>query len=232
MRLRKKKNHDRRMAAVTSVLIPTPNDELDFRLGKTEHLIDMKEMFGNGNPVRVEVGCGRGGFVAEAARREPDVNFIAVERSEGVALSACEAILAAELSNVRVMICRAEYLERYIAPASVERIYLNFSCPYPKKRQAAHRLTHPRFLEIYRKLLTVGGELHQKTDDRALFAFSVESLSAEGFTLKNVSLDLHADGMEDNIETEYEKKFSALGKPIYRLEAYIKKDEGKNNDKF
>ena len=101
------------------------------------------------------------------------------------------------------------------------RILLYFSCPFPKSGYATHRLTHNRFLEIYKRLLKKGGEIHQKTDNMHFFEFSLEQLSASGFALKNVSLDLHKSGYEGNIMTEYEEKFTSKGFPIYRLEAYI-----------
>ncbi|MBO5410241.1 MAG: hypothetical protein J6A60_03165, partial [Clostridia bacterium] len=103
-----------------------------------------------------------------------------------------------------------------------ERIYLNFSCPYPKNRYANHRLTNPRFLKSYDIILKNGGEIHQKTDNTGFFEYSIEQLSGYGFALKNVSLDLHSSSFEGNIETEYEHRFASQGLPIYRLEAYRK----------
>ena len=120
------------------------------------------------------------------------------------------------------MQCRAEYLPKYIPDDSIERIYLNFSCPFPKKKYAHHRLTDGRFLNIYRQMMKKGAEIHQKTDNTILFEYSVEQFSQNGFAMKNVSLDLHNSVFEGNIMTEYEKRFTDLGQPIYRLEAYIK----------
>ena len=113
-------------------------------------------------------------------------------------------------------------LESYIPAGCIGRIYLNFSCPFPKKSYASHRLTHRRFLEIYSVLLKPHAEIHQKTDNRNFFEFSLEEFSDCGWTMKNISLDLHASDFEDNIVTEYEKRFSEQGFPIYRLEAYRK----------
>ena len=126
------------------------------------------------------------------------------------------------LKNVRFIKCTAEYLERHIKPQSIEQIFLNFSCPFPKKKYACHRLTLHGFLEIYKRIMKPTAEIHQKTDNKKLFEFSLEELSQNGFALKNVSLDLHNSNFEGNIMTEYEQKFVEQGLPIYRLEAYIK----------
>ena len=126
------------------------------------------------------------------------------------------------LANVRFMNIGAEYLEKYLPDNSISRIYLNFSCPYPKKRYAHHRLTAPRFLEIYENIMVKGAEIHQKTDNMHFFEFSIEQFATYGYAIKNVSLDLHNSGFEGNIVTEYEHRFSSAGMPIYRLEAYLK----------
>ena len=102
-------------------------------------------------------------------------------------------------------------------------IFLNFSCPFPKKSHASHRLTSPTFLKLYKELLCENGEIHQKTDNQQLFEYSLEQLSQFGFALKNISLDLHNSDFKGNIVTEYEQRFVSLGQPIYRLEAHIKK---------
>ena len=146
---------------------------------------------------------------------------MAVELYANVLVSACEKAKEMGLSNIRFLSGNAEYLERFIPPHSISRLYLNFSTPFPKKRQATHRLTHPHFLEMYKRLLTEGASVIQKTDGRVFFQYSLESMSQCGYTLKNVSLDLHADGIEDNIVTEYESRFIAQGLPIYRVEATV-----------
>jgi len=130
-----------------------------------------------------------------------------------------EQAIKAELPNLKFLMGKAEYLEKFFPENSVERIYLNFSCPYPKETYKKHRLTHSGFLNIYKKILVPGGEIHQKTDNMKLFEFSIESFSHCGFKLQNVSLDLHNSSFEGNIVTEYEKRFSEAGFPIYRLEA-------------
>ena len=168
------------------------------------------------------MGCGKGRFACEFAALHPEYNVIAVEREANVIVSACELAQKMGLKNVRFIKCTAEYLERHIKPQSIEQIFLNFSCPFPKKKYACHRLTHHGFLEIYKRIMKPTAEIHQKTDNKKLFEFSLEELSQNGFALKNVSLDLHNSNFEGNIMTEYEQKFVEQGLPIYRLEAYIK----------
>ena len=113
---------------------------------------------------------------------------------------------------------------KFIPEKSIELLYLNFSCPYPKARYARHRLTHRFFLDIYRNMLTDEAEIHQKTDNMHFFEFSIEQFTLGGFILKNISLDLHNSDFEGNIETEYEHRFASLGQPIYRLEAKLNND--------
>ncbi|MBR6568132.1 MAG: tRNA (guanosine(46)-N7)-methyltransferase TrmB [Clostridia bacterium] len=222
MRMRKKKNLDTRLEAVKDYILDLPlGDERDFNKAIEEKsLIDYKEIFGNSNPVRMEIGCGRGQFAMEIAKRHPDVNFIAVEKVLNVIVLACEKAKKEGLTNIKFICGSAEYLPKFIPEKSIELLYLNFSCPYPKARYARHRLTHRFFLEIYRNLLKDGAEIHQKTDNMHFFEFSIGELSQSGWKIKNVSLDLHNSDFEGNIVTEYEKRFSDLGQPIYRLEAW------------
>lgn len=220
MRMRKKKNLEARLEEVKEYILHTKCEEKDFEKDVEKSLFDYEEVFGNSNPVRLEIGCGKGQFICEMAKRNPDVNFIAVEKIKNVIVAACEKAKEEGLTNVKFIAGCAEYLPRFIPENSVELIYLNFSCPFPKAKYARHRLTHRFFLEIYRKLLTEKGEIHQKTDNMHFFEFSLEEYSAAKYTIKNLSLDLHSSGFEGNIVTEYEKRFSDLGQPIYRVEAY------------
>ena len=220
MRMRKKKNLEARLEEVKEYILHTECEEKDFEKDVEKSLFDYEAVFGNSNPVRLEIGCGKGQFICEMAKRNPDVNFIAVEKIKNVIVAACEKAKEEGLTNVKFIAGCAEYLPRFIPENSVELIYLNFSCPFPKAKYARHRLTHRFFLEIYRKLLTEKGEIHQKTDNMHFFEFSLEEYSAAKYTIKNLSLDLHNSGFEGNIVTEYEKRFSDLGQPIYRVEAY------------
>ena len=222
MRMRKKKYLEERLAAVSDILFISCVEikNLDYRCLEKEYL-DLDKWFGNSNPLYLEVGCGKGRFACDFAEQNPHIHLIAVEKSGNVITAACEEAKKRGLKNLKFIKCGAEYLEKYLKENSVERIFLNFSCPFPKSGYATHRLTHNRFLESYKKLLKKGGEIHQKTDNMHFFEFSLEQLSASGFALKNVSLDLHKSGYEGNIMTEYEEKFASKGFPIYRLEAYI-----------
>lgn len=225
MRMRKKKHLDERLGAVSDILFVSNIDlsERNFNTAaETEEYIDFDLWFARSAPVVIEIGCGKGGFAAEYALKHPDVNYVAVEKDANVIVAACENAKTAGADNIRFIKCSAEYLPRYIKPHTAEKLFLNFSCPFPKKKYASHRLTHSRFLGIYKRILKPDAVIEQKTDNAPFFEFSVESFTANGYALKNISLDLHNSGFEDNIETEYERRFSAMGLPIYRLEAYLK----------
>lgn len=223
MRMRRKRNLDQRLADCKDKLFEIITDELNFEKAiQNKEYLDFDKIFGNGNPTVLEIGCGKGKFACEYAKAHPEQNVIAVEKYGNVIVEACERAIEDGIDNLYFIKGNAEYLPKYIKDGSVERIFLNFSCPFPKNKYAIHRLTHHRFLSIYRLLLCEGGEIHQKTDNMYFFEFSIEEFSQNGFALKNVSLDLHRSGFEDNIMTEYEARFSSMGMPIYRLEAYIK----------
>ena len=223
MRMRRKRNLDQRLADCKDKLFEIITDELNFEKAiQNKEYIDFDKIFGNDNPTVLEIGCGKGKFACEYAKAHPEQNVIAVEKYGNVIVEACERAIEDGIDNLYFIKGNAEYLPKYIKDGSVERIFLNFSCPFPKNKYAIHRLTHHRFLSIYRLLLCEGGEIHQKTDNMHFFEFSIEEFSQNGFALKNVSLDLHRSGFQDNIMTEYEARFSSMGMPIYRLEAYIK----------
>lgn len=228
MRMRKKKNLEPRLEAVQSLMLPATTEDLDFSKTDTETSYwNLPEVFGNQNPVYLEVGCGKGQFIAELAARHPEYNYIAVEKVANVIVAAAERAQENQLTNVRFAKCGAEYLPRFLAENTISGIYLNFSCPFPKNSYKAHRLTNERFLRIYKKILLPEAEIHQKTDNMHFFEYSIECFTKEGFALKNVSLDLHHSDFEGNIVTEYENRFASQGMPIYRLEAYLpaKKEE-------
>lgn len=223
MRMRKKKHLEERLEAVSDYLFISDIQDRNFNTAiKDKEYIDINSWFGAEKPLFLEIGCGKGKFACEFAKAHPEINLLAVEKSGNVLVEACETAKEENIENLRFIKAGAEYLEKYLKPQSVERIFLNFSCPFPKAAYATHRLTHKRFLEIYKRLLKSGAEIHQKTDNMHFFEFSIEQLSSSGFALKNVSLDLHNSNFEGNIETEYEHRFASLGQPIYRLEAYIK----------
>ncbi len=225
MRMRRKKNLDTRMELCADRVTNMQVDNRRFGADDQQQLLDFTAIFGNRNPVALEIGCGKGGFICEIAARHPDINYVAVEKYGNVLVTACERAAAMGLHNVWFLWGDAEYLPRFIPAGSIFRLYLNFSTPFPKKRYAIHRLTHRHFLELYKGLLCPGATVEQKTDDRGLFQFSLEEFSQSGYTLQRVSLHLHADDYPDNIVTEYEQRFMDEGLPIYRVEATAPKGE-------
>lgn len=221
MRMRHKKNLEERLSKCNDILFKIMCDDRNFETTvEDKEYLDFNKIFGNSNPVQMEIGCGKGQFISELAERTPDINYIAVEKTADVIVLACEKVMEKGLKNVFFIKGSAEYLPKYIPIQSIDRLYLNFSCPFPKKKYAKHRLTHGYFLSIYEKFLKDGAEIHQKTDNMHFFEFSIEQFSQSGFNMKNVSLDLHNSDFEGNIVTEYEHRFASLGQPIYRLEAY------------
>ncbi len=216
--MRKKKHLDERLDAVRSVNLGWIPDAV--HEGGTD-MLDIASVFGNNNPLYLEIGCGKGKFANTIAKQMPDVNFIAVEQTVNVLVSAMEQTAGSGLSNLRYLMGKAEYLAKVLPPKNVQKIFLNFSCPFPKNSYAKHRLTHERFLEIYKILLADGGIIEQKTDNAKFFEFSLNSFCDNGFRLRNITFDLHNSDFKGNIITEYEQRFISQGLPIYRLEAYI-----------
>lgn len=225
MRMRRKKNLDERLAACKEVMLymQCQNEHANDALSE-EFFADSRKTFGNDNPLYLEIGCGKGGFAIEFARQNPDINLIAVEKTPNVLVTGMEEQMKLRLPNLKFCMGQAEYLDHLFHEGTIDRIFLNFSCPFPKNRYAMHRLTHARFLAIYHKIMKENAEIHQKTDNMHFFEFSIEQLSNNGFPLKNISLDLHNSGFEGNIMTEYEKRFTDLGQPIYRLEAVNRRE--------
>ncbi|PIC65205.1 tRNA (guanosine(46)-N7)-methyltransferase TrmB [Sporosarcina sp. P13] len=210
MRLRNKPWAKDFMAEHPDMLILNPEDKKG----------QWAKEFGNEAPIHIEVGTGKGQFIIGMALANPSVNYIGIEHFDNVVVSALEkAIDSDKPANLRLLRFNGEDLASVFADAEIDRVYLNFSDPWPKLRHEKRRLTHARFLEKYEGVLKPGGEIHFKTDNRSLFEYSLRSLTDYGMKLLSVSLDLHANMPEDNILTEYEEKFSSKGQPIYRLEA-------------
>lgn len=190
----------------------------------SEYILQPSELASlrEGKPLYLEIGCGKGRFILENARRNQEVFFVGMERVFDVALLAAEKVRDAELSNVRLVVGNAATVSELFPEGGVDRIYLNFSDPWPKDRHAKRRLTYRSFLEEYKKILKPDGEIFFKTDNRPLFDFSLEEFEACGFKLRNVTNDLHNSPWEEgNIHTEYEDNFSAKGFTINRVEAYL-----------
>ncbi|RYG71543.1 tRNA (guanosine(46)-N7)-methyltransferase TrmB [Lentibacillus lipolyticus] len=178
-----------------------------------------KEVFGNNNPIHLEIGTGKGQFIAGMAEKNPDVNFIGIELAKSIIVMAGSKVKEAGLDNVLLLHVDAADLQGLFAENEISAIYLNFSDPWPKKRHAKRRLTFPTFLEQYEHILQPGGEITLKTDNQGLFEYSLVSFSEFGLKLQDVHLDLHSIEDPENVMTEYEEKFSAKGQPIYRCRA-------------
>ena len=223
MRMRKKRNFEARMDACGDLLlVQGANGILNMKEAAENYraLIDFAGAFGNENPVALEIGCGKGGFVIALAQQNPDMNYLALEKMSNVILTPMEEVKNVGVENVRFLNIRAECLPCYIPENSLDCIYLNFSTPLPKLGYATQRLTHRNFLQVYKKLLKKGGRILQKTDDRDFFDFSLEEYMACGFALENVTYNLHENGNPEwNIVTEYEQKWVDRGLPIHRVEA-------------
>lgn len=175
-----------------------------------------KDIFGNGHPIHVEIGMGKGKFIHTMAMGHPDVNYVGIEKYSSVLLRAIQKMEREELPNLKFLRMDAENVDKVFGPGEVDRIYLNFSDPWPKDRHAKRRLPSREFLARYDRILTKDGQLEFKTDNRALFDFALEELEPASWKAQVVTFDLHGDAalMEGNIMTEYEEKFSALGNPI------------------
>lgn len=178
-----------------------------------------KEIFGNDNPVHIEVGSGKGRFITGMAAQNPNINYIGIDIQRSVLSYALDKVLEANLPNVKLLLVDGSSLTNYFADGEVDLIYLNFSDPWPKTRHEKRRLTYKTFLDTFKQILRPAGEIHFKTDNRGLFEYSLTSFSQYGMTLKQVWLDLHDSDYEGNIMTEYEEKFSQKGQVIYRVEA-------------
>lgn len=217
MRMHKKSHLEERLEACGPILTVADLKEKNMKLAAEQReLLSFEDIFGNANPVHLEVGCGKGGFVNKMAELNPDINFVAVEKISNVMIEACEGAIERGITNVHFLISAAEVLQKYIPAGSIQRLYLNFSNPLPKQGYVRQRLTNPRFLKIYRNLLVPGGEIWQKTDDEAFFDYSLESYKEEGMEIVSVCRDLAAQPFEGNVITEHERRFMDEGKHIFR----------------
>ena len=223
MRMHKKGHLEERLLYCSDILtVADLSDKNMKRAAENKEYLDFEKIFKNSNPVHLEIGCGKGKFVCELALREKDKNYIAVEKISNVLIEACERVRKERITNVHFLNCAAEVLPKYLPENSVEKIYLNFSNPLPKLGYVKQRLTHPVFLEEYKSFLVRGGIIVQKTDDYNFYLFSVESFKASGYEVLETCEDLAALNDESNIVTEHEKRFSDMGKKIYRVVAILK----------
>lgn len=220
MRARKKKNTQPRLERVS-----------DYFTEKIEQLEDNREL-------RLEVGCGKGKFISAVATlpENSEVMFFAVEKVPDVMVMAAEKAAKAEIPNLKFFLGDAETLDEICPEHRASVIYLNFSDPWPKKKQAKRRLTYRTFLEIYRKVLCEDGYVFFKTDNEKLFDYSLEEIATHGYELFDVTRDLHNSGIYNPATTEYEDRFTCLGQPIYSLKAkpipgYVAPESEKKTEK-
>lgn len=197
-------------------------------IGESEFVIHNPEMqkgnwneiFGNTKPIHIEIGMGKGRFIMDMAKAHPDVNYIGIEKYSSVLLRAIQKMEQEEhpLANVRFIRMDAETIIDVFNHGEVDRIYLNFSDPWPKDRHAKRRLPSKEFLARYNQILVTDGQLEFKTDNKDLFMFALEELEPAGWYAEKVTYDLHHDNemIQGNIMTEYEEKFSSIGNPIYK----------------
>ncbi|MBO8165218.1 MAG: tRNA (guanosine(46)-N7)-methyltransferase TrmB [Brevibacillus sp.] len=179
-----------------------------------------QERFGNTQPLHLEIGCGKGRFITTLAERHPEINFIALEVKAEVLYRTAQRTQMRSIPNLALVQYNAAQLTDLFAENELERIYLNFSDPWPKRRHHKRRLTYVTYLRMYKQVLKPYGEIHFKTDNEGLFEFSLNQFSDERFQLRNITFDLHHSPFaEENVMTEYEERFSARGQRIYRTEA-------------
>ncbi|MGT2830051.1 tRNA (guanosine(46)-N7)-methyltransferase TrmB [Streptococcus hillyeri] len=210
MRVRKRKGAEEHLQNHSQYVILTP----EASKGRWH------EVFGNDNPIHIEVGSGKGGFITGMALQNPDINYIGIDIQLSVLSYALDKVLESGAQNVKLLRVDGSSLTNYFEDGEVSLMYLNFSDPWPKTKHEKRRLTYKTFLDTYKQILPENGEIHFKTDNRGLFEYSLASFSQYGMVLNKVWLDLHADeSFEGNVMTEYEKKFSDKGQVIYRVEA-------------
>lgn len=224
MRMRKKKNLDSRVEAVSPYLIHSDLSCLDSRVAIADKHFAETFDFDSSKPLIIELGCGKGKHAIEYATKYPTINYLAIEKLTNVIIVGAEKAQELEIKNLKFLCTGAEYLERFLPDNSVDKIIINFPCPFHKETYHEKRLTDERFLKLYDKLLKDEGEIALKTDNQRMFAYSIEQLSHYGYVLSEVTLDLHNSKYnENNIVTEYESKYLAEGLPIYRLIAQKRK---------
>ena len=211
MRMRRMRTLEPRMEKCADYRIAQPEE-------RTGH---WRDLMPGCTALWVEVGCGKGKFTAETAQADPDVLLIAVERCREAMVVAMEKAKSMGLKNVFFIDMDVANIEDIFAGEEIDRLFINFPDPWPRKKNAKRRLTHRGFLDKYCRVVKPGGEFHFKTDNAPLFEFSVEEFAACGLEVKNLTRDLHKDGIV-GIMTGYEEKFHALGTPINRCEVVCK----------
>lgn len=215
MRVRKKPWAEQYIKDHSDLIVTAPEQQLGH----------WQERFSKTQPIQVEIGIGKGQFIIEMARQNPDINFLGIEIQESVIATALRKLVESELTNVQLVETDGANVDTLFAANEVDKLYLNFSDPWPKTRHAKRRLTSPNFLVHYQQVLKSEGKIQFKTDNRGLFEYSLASFNNFGLIFDEVWLDLHhSDGNEGNVQTEYEEKFSQKG-PIYKLVAHFKAED-------
>lgn len=216
MRMRKKKNLETRVEeSGENLLFREPSFFYKREDKECAYLLNLKEIFANDNPVVMEIGCGKGGLIKQLALSHPSLNFIGVEKITNVIISAMEN--GKGIKNLKFLNCDAQNLAFFLEKNSIEKILLNFSCPFPKKQYANRRLTNGKFLEIYKKICVPNFTIEQKTDSLDFFEYSLSEYEKSGFKIVEKTYDLYAEKeFEDKkvFKTEFEENFVEKGLPV------------------
>ncbi len=207
-----------RLRKVKNAIEILSQDKQYFVLNPSDFIGKWNEVFKNDNEINIEVGCGKGQFITKLATDNPDKNYVAIEKFDSVLVRTLEKCNNFVLPNLRIILYDALNLGEVFNTNEITNIYLNFSDPWPKTRHAKRRLTSSDYLNVYDKILVNDGCIVQKTDNRGLFEYSLESFSQNKWYISNIYLDLHKEKDIYNARTEFEDKWSLLG-PIYKLEA-------------
>jgi tRNA (guanine-N7-)-methyltransferase len=186
-------------------------------LDPTQRKGHWKKIFNNNNQIYLEIGIGKGQFICSMSERFHDVNFLGLEKYDSIVLRALQKLIINPRPNVILLRGEAENLPNYFSISEIQRIYLNFSDPWPRKGNIKRRLTYSEFLDRYKNILVPGGDIHLKTDNRNFFEFTLRQMNEYGMVFDHISLDLHAEEPESNIRTEYEASRSAGGALVYQL---------------
>lgn len=211
MRLRKVKDVDDKIKEYDGLIIFEPEKQKG----------SWHKLFKNDNPIQMEIGMGKGKFIREMALRNPDINFVGCELSKSILYKACKKLT--DIPNLLLINYDASKLEDVFSKGEIDKIYLNFSDPWPKSRHEKRRLTSDEFLKVYENILKDNSEIEFKTDNRGLFEYSVISLNKQGYDFLEISFDLHNSNKEDIVTTEYEDRFSNQGNVIYYIKVKVNK---------
>jgi tRNA (guanine-N7-)-methyltransferase len=194
-------------------------------LNPKQHAGNWNDVFGDEKTIELEIGSGKGKFIYELAEKNSNINYIGIEKFDSVIVRALEKAIFKPLKNLRLIRFDAKHIDEIFKDNEISNLYLNFSDPWPKKRQAKRRLTSPNFLSSYTKILKPEGHIFLKTDNYGLFEYSMMTINdSDDFCIEKIMLDLYQDLPIDNVQTEFEMKFIQQDKPIYFIKAKLKGD--------